>query len=172
MILEKKKTLILTILLNEAAQSFFDIKRKQYFPAYANFTNAHLTLLHCLPNKDFVFDKISKIVKDTCAFEMQISGIVNNKNFNGYEISSDKLIELHKILQLEFMSFLSQKDLKPLKPHVTIQNKTTAYKAFKTQQLLLADFKVFSTQALGISCWYYSKNKWEKQQDYFFKNLE
>jgi 2'-5' RNA ligase len=168
MILEKKKTIILTILLDEAAQYFFDAKRKQYFPAYANFTNAHLTLLHCLPNKEIVFEKLKTIAASISTFKLEVKEIVQNKNFNGYAINSDELARLHKTLQNDFVGMLSLKDLKPLKPHITIQNKITEYKAQKTHQILLEDFKPFTTDALGISCWYYTKNKWEKQADYLF----
>ncbi len=168
MILEKKKTLILTILLNEEAQLFLDTKRKLYFPAYANFTEAHLTLFHCLPNKDSVLEKIKNISENTSTFKMDVIGIVHQKSFNGYQVNSDKLLELHKTLQTDFINMLSQKDLKPIKPHVTIQNKTTAYKAQKTNKILMEDFKPFSIDALGISCWYYTKNKWEKNMDYLF----
>jgi hypothetical protein len=97
-----------------------------------------------------------------------VSGIVHHKSFNGYSIKSDTLLELHKTLQQEFISMLSLKDIKPLKPHITIQNKTTVYKAQKTFDLLQESFKPFTTKALGISCWYYTKNKWEKQGVYLF----
>jgi 2'-5' RNA ligase superfamily len=169
MLAEKKKTLIITLLIEEEAQLFFEEKRKQYFPAFANFTTAHLTLFHCLPNKAIVLQKIKNLAKRTNIFSLEVSGIVHQNSFNGYSIKSDILLELHKTLQQEFITMLSLKDIKPLKPHITIQNKTTAYKAQKTNALLIENFKEFTFNAKGISCWYYSKNKWEKEGDYFFK---
>jgi 2'-5' RNA ligase superfamily len=168
MLAEKKKTLIITLLLEEEAQLFFEEKRKQYFPAYANFTTAHLTLFHCLPNKPIVLQKIKNLAERTNIFPLEVNGIVHQNSFNGYSIKSDTLVELHKTLQQEFISMLSLKDIKPIKPHVTIQNKTTAYKAEKTFTILNENFQPFNTKALGISCWYYTKNKWEKQGDYLF----
>lgn len=170
MILENKKTIIITLLLDETSQQFFEEKRKTFFPTHANFTTAHLTLFHCLPNNAFIFEKVKAITKNTNTFKMQATGILHQKKFNAYEITSDKLLELHKILQNDFIKMLSKKDVKPLKPHITIQNKTTVYKAQKTNQLLVENFIAFETQAIGISCWYFTKNKWKKKEDYFFNN--
>lgn len=168
MIVEKKKTLILTLLINDEAQLFFEEKRKQYFPAHVNFTTAHITLFHCLPYKDFVIEKIKTIVENTNPFIINVDKIMHYKSFNGYEITSDKLLKLHKNLRNNFINMLSLKDIKPFRPHVTIQNKTTAFKAEKTYQLLAENFTPFLAEAIGVSCWYYCKNKWEKQEDYLF----
>ncbi len=169
MVLEKKKTIIVTLLLDEVSQSFFDTQRKEYFPAFANFTNAHLTLFHCLPNRDLVIETLSSKAKKTTTFSIDITSIVNKKSFNGYGISSKTLSALHTDLQNEFTDMLSKKDLKPIWPHITIQNKTTAYKAEKTFTLLQESFSPFTAHALGMSCWYYTKNCWEKKEDFLFR---
>ena len=168
MALEKKKTIILTLLMDENSQSFFDAQRKLYFPAYANFTNAHITLVHCLPNIEIVFKTLFETCKKTKSFSVEVNDIFNINNFNAYKIISKDILDLHKNLQTTFKHFLSQKDLKPIKPHITIQNKVTAYKAKKTYEIIKADFKPFEATILGISCWYFTKNNWEKKEDYLF----
>ena len=168
MALEKKKTIILTLLMDEESQSFFDTQRKLYFPAYANFTNAHITLIHCLPNIETVFKTIDETCKKTKLFSVEINDVFNIKNFNAYKIESKDIQGLHKNLQTQFKHFLSQKDLKPIKPHITIQNKVTDYKAKKTLEIIKENFSPFNATILGISCWYFTKNNWEKKEDYFF----
>ncbi|WP_208644854.1 2'-5' RNA ligase family protein [Mucilaginibacter kameinonensis] len=46
----EKKTLILTLRLDEESQAFFDEMRKRHFPQERNFLKAHLTLFHQLPS--------------------------------------------------------------------------------------------------------------------------
>ena len=169
MILEKKKTLIITLLIDDTSQLFFEEKRKLYFPAHANFTGAHITLFHSLPDVNLVFDTIQNICKNINQFTLTVNKVIHNKSFNAYEIGSTNLLVLHKNLQKAFDGILSKKDLKTLHPHVTIQNKTTAYKAEKTYKLLQQNFQPFEINGLGFTCWYYSKKCWEKQGDYLFK---
>ena len=168
MSLEKKRTIILTLLMDEKAQAFFDAQRKMYFPAYANFTNAHITMFHCLPNNEVVFKTIEESCKNTTAFKVKVSNVFNINNFNAYQIISPDIESLHKNLQTLFTNFLSKKDLKPIRPHITIQNKTTDFKAKKTYELIKAAFESFEVKILGISCWYFTKNNWEKKEDYLF----
>ena len=168
MALEKKKTIILTLLMDEKSQAFFDAQRKLYFPAYANFTNAHVTLFHCLPNSEFIFKTMEENCKKTATFSVEVNDVFNINNFNAYKIISKDIISLHKNLQIQFKHFLSQKDLKPIKPHITIQNKVTDYKAKKTHEIIKENFSPFNASVLGISCWYFTKNNWEKKEDYLF----
>ena len=170
MTIEKKKTIIISLMLDEKSQTFFDEVRKKHFPAFANFTNAHLTLFHCLPNYPIVLEKIKQTCKNTAPFSLYVSGVVNNKSFIAYEIKAEKLIEIQSNLQKKFISMLSKKDTKVFKPHITIQNKTTTYKALKTYLQLSENFNPFSANAIGVTCWYYTKKHWEKQADYLFEN--
>jgi 2'-5' RNA ligase len=168
MALEKKKTIILTLILEETAQSFFNEKRETYFPAHANFTDAHVTLFHSLPNRNFINETLEEITKKTTTLEMEVTKVFYKNNFIAYEINCAALLALHKNLQNIFLPMLSKKDLKILWPHVTIQNKTTNYKAEKNYAILQKEFIPFSTKALGIACWYFSGNEWEKYKDYYF----
>ncbi len=167
--MEKRRSLIITLLLDEASQLFFDKQRKLYFPAYANFTNAHLTLFHKLPANEIQVQEIFEQIFTIDKFDMQVVNIQNNHNFIAYEISSPYLVDIHSTLQIAFSKFLHLKDREILWPHITIQNKVTEYKAKKTHQKLLETFVPFTITAIGISSWFYTKNKWEKQRDIYFK---
>jgi 2'-5' RNA ligase len=165
---KNKKSLIITLKIDDASQAFFNEKRKQYFPAYANFVDAHITLFHKLPSdKDFVYDTLEQLTK-TNAFDMQVVGIKNIENFVAYDIVSPTLQNLHKAMQAKFTSMLNEKDKEILWPHITVHNKATVYKAFKTHEKLLVDFKPFSITAIGFTTWYYAKKAWVKKEDYFF----
>ena len=74
-------------------------------------------------------------------------------------------------MQKKFDNHLLKKDRKKFKPHVTIQNKVTAYKAFKTHEFLNETFKPFTLMATGFSCWYFKKGYWVKKEDLLFKGI-
>jgi hypothetical protein len=163
-----KKSLIITLKIDDTSQQFFDEKRKQYFPAYANFVDAHITLFHKLPSdKEIVYDTLDEISK-TNIFEMEVVGIKNIENFVAYDISSPILQNIHSAMQASFENMLNEKDREKLWPHVTVHNKATIYKAFKTHEKLLVDFEPFSITAIGFTTWFYAKKAWVKKEDYLF----
>jgi hypothetical protein len=163
-----KKSLIITLKIDDAAQTFFNEKRKQHYPAYANFVDAHITLFHKLPSdKNIVYETLQKL-SNLNAFDMQVVGIINIANFVAYDILSPTLQDIHAEMQKDFANMLNEKDKKILWPHVTVQNKATVYKAFKTHEKLLDDFKPFSITVIGFTTWFYGKKEWTKKEDYLF----
>jgi 2'-5' RNA ligase superfamily len=166
--MKNKHSLIITLKIDDASQTFFNEKRKQHYPAYANFVDAHITLFHKLPSdKQIVYDTLDEISK-TNIFEMQVVGIKNIENFVAYDITSPNLQNIHLEMQKTFANMLNEKDKEILWPHITIHNKATVYKAFKTHKKLLVDFKPFSITAIGFTTWLYAKKVWVKKEDYLF----
>jgi hypothetical protein len=163
-----KHSLIITLKIDDTSQQFFNEKRKQYFPAYANFVDAHITLFHKLPSdKQILYDTLDEISK-TNIFEMEVVGIKNIENFVAYDISSPILQNIHSAMQASFENMLNEKDRELLWPHITVHNKATVYKAFKTHEKLLLDFKPFNITAIGFTTWFYAKKAWVKKEDYLF----
>jgi 2'-5' RNA ligase superfamily len=166
--MNNKKSLIITLKIDDASQTFFDKKRKQYYPAYANFVDAHITLFHKLPSdKQIVYDTLKQL-SNTNIFDMKVVGIKNIENFVAYDITSATLQSMHTEIQTTFANMLNEKDKEKLWPHITIHNKATVYKAFKTHKKLLTDFKPFSITAIGFTTWFYAKKAWVKKEDYLF----
>ncbi len=163
-----KKSLIITLKMDEASQIFFNEKRKQHYPAYANFVAAHITLFHKLPaDKPLVYDTLMELSK-TSIFEMQVVDVKNIENFVAYEISSPTLQSLHAAMQKIFTNMLNEKDKELLWPHIAVHNKATVYKAYKTHQKLLDNFVPFNITAIGFTTWLYAKKAWVWKEDYLF----
>jgi 2'-5' RNA ligase superfamily len=163
-----EKSLIITLKIDDVSQVFFNEKRKQYYPAYANFVDAHITLFHKLPSdKNIVYETLNRLC-NTKAFNMQVVGIKNIENFVAYDITSPTLQNIHVEMQKTFANMLNEKDKEVLWPHITVHNKATVYKAFKTHEKLLVDFKPFSITAVGFTTWFYAKKQWIKKEDYLF----
>ena len=165
----KKVPLVVTLKIDEPSQLFFNEKRIMFFPAHVNYVDAHITLFHKLPanNKDIETELIA--FAKHASFELRITAILLTETSVSYAITSTVLQHLHTKMQLKFDTYLTRNDRKILNPHITIQNKVTAYKAQKTQALLQKDFKPFLVNAVGFTSWYYVKGYWDKKEDYFFE---
>ena len=166
--LAKEVPLVVTLKIDKPSQFFFDKQRTAYFPAHANYVPAHITLFHKLPVDNFVIENGLATFAKHPAFELLITDIMLHNSSVVFSIQSDALQKLHAQMQHTFEPFLIRNDRKILTQHITIQNKVTAYKAYKTHALLLADFKPFVVQALGYTSWYYVKGYWEMKEEYLF----
>ena len=164
-LLMEKYPVVITLQLEEAAAAFFTEQRKAYFPAHINYLEAHLTLFHALPAEVIIKTTLQNVCTRK-AFDVQVNGIKNIGRGVAYSVSSAELISLHRSLQKEWEAFLTGKDKQPLWPHITVQNKVTAFKALKLYQQLSAGFKTFSVKATGINTWYYLGGPW-KQIEFF-----
>ena len=165
----QKEPLILSILLHEEALKYFTDLRNVYFPKHCNYLEAHLTLFHKLPANKNIIGKILNTATQRPALKMEVAAVKSMGNGVAFEIKSKELMELHKTLQQKFQPFLCMQDKKKLWPHITIQNKVTAYKAKQTLELLQKDFKPFIIEGIGIGSWLYKDGPWEPQQQYLFK---
>ena len=164
----KEIPLVVTLKIDEPAQLFFNEQRNKYFPKYANFVPAHITLFHKLPSgKPAIENGLTTFSKHP-TFNLHVNNIKLQKTSVAYTIQSETLLHFHAKMQQTFKPYLIHNDRKILTPHITIQNKVTAYKAFKTHTMLLADFKPFKVQAIGFTSWYYVKGYWAKKEDFFF----
>jgi 2'-5' RNA ligase len=164
----QKTPLILTILMDDDSQGYFTGLRNQYFPKHCNYLEAHITLFHKLPSNKKIIHNILEQVSKRKIMELNVAALKNIGTGIAFEIHSPELIQLHKSLQQKFAPFLITQDRKKLWPHITIQNKVTAFKAIKTFELLAPDFKPFSIQGTGIGSWLYKSGPWEKAEEYLF----
>ena len=160
--------LVITLKIDESNQQFFNEQRKKYFPAHCNYVDAHITLIHKLPSNNLDVENVLKKFATRSTFDISVNDIVLQKTAVAYEIFSDELLRLHREMQNDLQPYLIRNDRKKLWPHITIQNKVTAYKAFKTHAALLPLFEPITATAIGFSCWYYVKGYWEKKGDYLF----
>ncbi|RYY49758.1 MAG: 2'-5' RNA ligase family protein [Chitinophagaceae bacterium] len=160
---------ILDILLDDDSHHYFTRLRNQYFPKHCNYLEAHLTLFHKLPSSNSFIHKTLTAVCKRPVLLLEVTAVKNIGNGVAFEVKSAELSALHKKLQQEFARFLGRQDSNKLWPHITIQNKVTAFKALQTHQTLQQDFKPFSIEARGIGSWLYKGGPWEKVSDYLFE---
>ncbi|MBC7934330.1 MAG: 2'-5' RNA ligase family protein [Rhizobacter sp.] len=166
----KKEPLILTLLLDEQAHEYFTGLRNLHFPKHCNYLEAHLTLFHKLPAEKTI---IPHTLKEICKREtiaLEVIGLKSMGTGVAFEIQSPELMKLRKTLQQKFSPYLITQDRQKLWPHITIQNKVTAFKASQTLASLQKTFKPFTVAGLGIESWLYKDGPWEKLGEHRFFN--
>ena len=160
--------LILTVLLDETAQQFFNEKRKEHFPLERNFLEAHLTLFHHLPNEAIVINTVQAVCAHQQMIALHVREVVIIGKGVAYKMESPQLITLHKKLQHTWRVLLTPQDAQGLWPHVTVQNKVTAEVAKNTKQQLQETFVPFTAYANGLILWKYLNGPWELYQQFLF----
>lgn len=167
----KTPSLIVTIKMQDEALAFFNALRKKYYPVHCNYVDAHITLFHKLPSNICAIEEILLQSTQRKRFTLQINSIKHINNSVLFTINSSELVTIHKQLKKLFYPYLTFKDKKYLRPHITIQNKVTVYKAQQTAAFLQQNFIPFGTEAIGFSTYLFQKNKWLHQQDFLFKEM-
>ncbi len=153
-------TLIITLKLEEAAQSFFEEKRSFYFPRHCNYVPAHCTFFHGAPNQPEFIESLKKFAGQP-EMVIETTGVLPFANGIAYSLSNSYLEEAHAQLQEKFSNHLSGKDKKIWKPHITVQNKVTAFKAESSFKKLAENFVPFNFKAEGFNGYVYAKQKWD-----------
>ncbi|HVI48636.1 MAG TPA: 2'-5' RNA ligase family protein [Chitinophaga sp.] len=158
----QRKSLIITVDIDEEHQQFFNQMRKQHFPAHANYLDAHITLFYKLPSDEGAIHEALKRFAAREPIALTVEGLVNFGTGVAYTIISDELAQLHTDMQVAFDAWLIRQDRKPFRPHITIQNKVTAFKAQQLHTQLQKDFQPFVVMATGIRTWQYLGGPWKE----------
>jgi hypothetical protein len=162
----EKKSLIITLRLDDKSMAFFNEQRKTYFPPERNFLQAHLTLFHHLPDEPGIINHIKNLKQPT--FELQVNGLINLGAGVAYKADSEDLYRLHQHLCKLFLKDLTLQDQQPLRPHITVMNKSTPERARTLKDILNRDFKPFMASAIGLDLWFYLGGPWQHKCFYRF----
>lgn len=161
--------LVITLQMEEVYQIHFNALRQLYFPAHANYLDAHITLFHHLPAGEPAITAALRGAAERGPLIINVAGIVNFGKGVAYRLVSNELQLLHQQLQQTFDPWLIKRDRQVLRPHITVQNKVTSYKAQQLHQTLLQDFAPFELQATGIQTWRYLHGPWKALETFLFR---
>ena len=159
---------ILTIQLPAVTADYFNQLRRQYYPAHANQVAAHMSLFYRLPADEPQVGAALAAMEAHAPFTMQVNGVQRYTNGVAYTLLSEPLQLLHQSLQQRWMPLLTWRDQQPLRPHITIMNQVTAWKAQQLHEKLLAEFQPFEITATGLQLWRYLKGPWKLLETYSF----
>ncbi len=161
--------LIVTLLLEEAAQQRFDRLRAQHFPAERNHLAAHVTLFHALPGEhlDAVRADLAAAA-DRPAFDVAVSGVRFLGRGVAYSLASSELAALRSGLASAWQPWLTPQDQQLHAPHVTVQNKVAPAVARALHERLVAGFAPYDVRARGLALWRYLGGPWEPVDEFAF----
>lgn len=161
--------LIVTLEIDEEHKAMFNALRKAHFPAHANYLDAHLTLFHHLPSRENAIDETLKAFSDREQLLLEVNAVKSIGTGVIFCIASEELQTLHESMQQMFMPWLKRQDQQLLRPHITIQNKVTEFKATRLLEELQSTFIPFTITATGFSTWYYLGGPWRHAGFFPFK---
>ena len=164
--IKQKGTLIVTLELATEDQAFFNKLRKAHFPAHANYIEAHITLFHKLPGNEPAIPELLSSLANIAPITLQVANLQLMGHCVAYRLESEALQTFHLEMQQAFAPWLIRQDQQPLRPHITIQNKVTMFKAQQLYQQLSQDFIPFMVTATGLKTWKYLHGPW-KALDHF-----
>lgn len=162
--------LIVTLTLDDAAQTYFNALRRQHFPPAINYLAAHLTLFHHLPGTELaaVREHLHACSHRQRPLPLHVAGLRSLGRGVAFTLENDELRALHQRLQLAFAPHLTPQDRQRLHPHITIQNKVDPAVARQLLAALQADFAPFGVVGTGLHLWAYHNGPWESLADFPF----
>ncbi|MDO7853769.1 2'-5' RNA ligase family protein [Hymenobacter convexus] len=163
--------LILTLVLDDAGQAYFNDLRRQHFPPKINYLDAHLTLFHHLPGPELagVSEQLRHISSTQEPLALRVAGLRSLGRGVAFTIENDELRTLHRRLQTAFAPHLTPQDQQKLQPHVTIQNKVEPAAARQLLAELQATFEPFEARGTGLHLWSYRNGPWESLAEFPFE---
>ncbi len=160
-------TLIITLDMDPEHQAFFNSLREKHFPAHANYLDAHITLFHKLPANEVSIPGTLTKFANRAPLELTVNKVHLMGTCVAYTLGSEELKNLHEQMQKAFEPWLIKQDQQPLRPHITVQNKVTAFKARQLHQQLSETFSPFTLQ----TTWKYLNGPWKLLDQYPFLPL-
>nr|WP_208382922.1 2'-5' RNA ligase family protein [Modestobacter marinus] len=161
--------MIVTLLLDDAAQQRFDRLRAAHFPAERNHLQAHVTLFHALPGEHrAAVGRELAAVAARPAFEVAVSGVRFLGRGVALDLTSPQLLALRAGLADAFDPWLTRQDRQWSRPHVTVQNKVAPDVARALHAELTASFRPETVTARGLGLWRYLGGPWAAEAEHPF----
>jgi 2'-5' RNA ligase len=161
--------LIVTLLLDEAAQQRFDRLRAAHFPAARNHLRAHVTLFHALPGEQLaaVRDQLAAAAA-RAPFDVAVTGVRSLGRGVALDLAAPELTTLRRSLAGAFDPWLTRQDRQWSRPHVTVQNKVEPDVARALLAELSAAFVPETVTARGLALWHYRGGPWDPEAEFPF----
>ena len=157
--------LILTLVLDDASQAFFDRARERWFPPHLNFIGAHVTMFHHLPGAQLVSirDHLAPICAGHAPATVTVIGVRSLGRGVAYSLCAPEIDGLRSRLAAQWRDDLTAQDRHGWRPHVTVQNKVPPAEARNLLERLSRELIPFSATARGVALWRYLGGPWKEE---------
>jgi hypothetical protein len=146
--------------------------RRAHYPPERNRLGAHVTLFHALPpSAEGEVRRLLAALTGRIAPAARIAGLMDLGRGTAFAIDSPDMAALHAELAEHLHGLTQQKDTRPLRLHVTVQNKVPRQAARSLQaELANAPWPApFRFRGLALSHW--RDELWRRTQLYPFRRL-
>jgi 2'-5' RNA ligase len=159
---------IVTLLLDERSQAYFDRLRGAHFPRERLVVGAHVTLFHALPGD--AGPVVARVLADLrpAPSDVAVTGLRSLGRGVAFTLEAPGAAELRDRIAHEFAELLTPQDRQPWRPHVTVQNKVEPAAARSLLAELSAAFAPFTARAEGAAVWHYRGGPWELEAEHRF----
>ncbi|KHK91923.1 hypothetical protein LK12_09285 [Novosphingobium malaysiense] len=138
-----------------------DSLRREHYPPERNRLRAHVTLFHALPPS--VEEELVQVLSDLArnpAPEARIDGIMKLGRGTALAVQSPEMVILHAIIAERMHGLLTDQDSRPLRLHVTIQNKVKREEAQALQAQLGPELRPVSFRFRGFGLYAWEDGLW------------
>lgn len=148
--------LLVTAELPPDVLAWADSLRRAHYPPERNRLRAHVTLFHALPPS--VKDELLQVLSDLARCPpppARIDGLMKLGRGTALTVNSPEMVELHARVADRMHGLLAQQDTRPLRLHVTIQNKVTseAARALQAELEPMIQPIAFRFRGFGLYAW-------------------
>jgi hypothetical protein len=147
-----------------------DALRRAHYPPERNRLGAHVTLFHGLPPS--AAGEAVGLLGEMCRRpppEARVSGLMDLGGGTAFAIESPAMVALHAEMAERLHGVIQQKDARPLRLHITIQNKVAREQARALQAALgnAPDGPGFRFRGLGLYGW--TGRLWQRTRVFPFR---
>ncbi|WP_428391947.1 2'-5' RNA ligase family protein [Lichenicoccus sp.] len=160
---EAAAPLLLTLQLDEPAQSLFQALRQRHFPAARNQVPAHVSLFHALPGAEReAITRVIQALREQERPRIRVEAPRSLGHGVAFPLVSPDLLALRGRLAASWLEWLTPQDRARYAPHVTVQNKVTPERARATLEQLASGFVPWCTEGTALLLWRYLGGPWER----------
>jgi hypothetical protein len=165
--------LLITAELPHDVFAWADALRRAHYPPERNRLGAHVTLFHALPPS--AEPEVRRLLAELSRLpppEARISGLMDLGRGTAFALESHGMEALHAELAERLHGLLQQKDARPLRLHITVQNKVTRAEARALQADLLRSLKPRNFRFRGFGLYGWTGDLWRLLQVFPFRGQD
>lgn len=153
--------LLITAELPADVLAWADALRREHYPPERNRLRAHVTLFHALPPsvEAELLEVLANLARQP-APSARIDGLMKLERGTALAVESHAMVELHARIAERMHGLLTEQDRRPLKLHVTIQNKVKADAAKALQAALEPSLRAISFRFHGFGLYAWEQGLW------------
>ncbi|WP_334183641.1 2'-5' RNA ligase family protein [Novosphingobium sp.] len=148
--------LLVTAELPPDVLGWADSLRRTYYPPERNRLRAHVTLFHALPPavEGELVDVLANLARNAPP-RARIDGLMKLDNGTALQVDSPEMVDLHAVIAERMHGLLTDQDSRPLRLHITIQNKVApaAARALQTELGPALTPRAFRFRGFGLYAW-------------------